>query len=49
MDKVGIGITGPGTVGSGVGRRSVEQADEIKLATGRDVELRRDLEDPKGE
>jgi homoserine dehydrogenase len=44
MDKVGIGLLGYGTVGSGVGRLLVEQADEIKLATGKDVEMRRVLE-----
>ena len=40
MDSVGIGLVGYGTVGSGVGRLLVDSADEIRLATGRDVVLR---------
>ena len=40
MEEVGIGLVGYGTVGSGVGRLLVESADEIRLATGRDVRLR---------
>lgn len=44
MDKVGIGLLGYGTVGSGVGELLVAQADEIALATGKQVELRRVLE-----
>jgi len=40
VDSVGIGLVGYGTVGSGVGRLLVESADEIRLATGRDVVLR---------
>jgi homoserine dehydrogenase len=44
VDKVGIGLLGYGTVGSGVGRLLVEQADEIRLATGKVVELRGVLE-----
>ena len=40
MSEVGIGLVGYGTVGSGVGRLLVESADEIRLATGREVRLR---------
>jgi len=40
VDSVGIGLVGYGTVGSGVGRLLVDSADEIRLATGRDVVLR---------
>jgi homoserine dehydrogenase len=48
VDTVGIGLLGYGTVGSGVGRLLVEQAEEIRLATGKRVELRRVLErDPE--
>jgi len=40
VEKVGIGLVGYGTVGSGVGRLLHESADEIRLATGKDVSLR---------
>ena len=40
MEKVGIGLVGYGTVGSGVGRLLHESAGEIRLATGKDVTLR---------
>ena len=40
MEKVGIGLVGYGTVGSGVGRLLHESADEIRLATGKEVTLR---------
>jgi homoserine dehydrogenase len=40
VSEVGIGLVGYGTVGSGVGRLLVESADEIRLATGREVRLR---------
>ncbi len=40
MDEVGIALVGYGTVGSGVGRLLAESADEIRLATGKDVRLR---------
>ena len=40
MEKVGIGLVGYGTVGSGVGRLLAESADEIRLATGKEVTLR---------
>ena len=39
MESVGIGLVGYGTVGSGVGRLLHESADEIRLATGKDVTL----------
>ncbi len=39
MERIGIGLVGYGTVGSGVGRLLHEEADEIRLATGRDVVL----------
>jgi homoserine dehydrogenase len=41
VERIGIGLVGYGTVGSGVGRLLHEEADEIRLATGRDVLLRR--------
>jgi homoserine dehydrogenase len=41
VEQVGIGLVGYGTVGSGVGRLLHEGADEIRLATGREVTLRR--------
>ncbi len=44
MDKVGIGLLGYGTVGSGVGKLLLRNADDITLATGKRVELRRVLE-----
>ena len=40
VDEVGIGLVGYGTVGSGVGRLLHEGADEIRLATGKNVRLR---------
>ena len=44
MEKVGIGLLGYGTVGSGVGRLLQANAEAIRLATGKQVELRRVLE-----
>jgi homoserine dehydrogenase len=44
VEKVGIGLLGYGTVGSGVGRLLARNADDITLATGRQVVLRRVLE-----
>ena len=44
MDKVGIGLLGYGTVGSGVGTLLTRNADDITLATGKQVYLRRVLE-----
>ncbi|MGO8683700.1 MAG: homoserine dehydrogenase [Thermoleophilia bacterium] len=41
MKRVGIGLLGYGTVGSGVGRLLRDSAEEIRLATGKDVYLRR--------
>ncbi len=43
MDRVGIGLLGYGTVGSGVGRLLKTNADDIRLATGKDVYLKRVL------
>ena len=48
MDRVGIGLLGYGTVGSGVGRLLADNAEDIRLATGRDVYLRRVLEKDPG-
>ncbi len=48
MDRVGIGLLGYGTVGSGVGRLLAANAGDIRLATGRDVYLRRVLEKDPG-
>ena len=48
MDKVGIGLLGYGTVGSGVGKLLKKNSDDIKLATGRDVYLKRVLEKDPG-
>jgi len=48
MEKVGIGLLGYGTVGSGVGTLLRESAEEIRLATGKDVYLRRVLERDPG-
>lgn len=48
MDRVGIGLLGYGTVGSGVGRLLVDSAEDIRLATGKDVYLRRVLEKDPG-
>jgi homoserine dehydrogenase len=44
MDRVGIGLLGYGTVGSGVGALLKRNAEDIRLATGKDVYLRRVLE-----
>jgi homoserine dehydrogenase len=46
VEKIGIGLLGYGTVGSGVGKLLSENAEDIALATGRPVELRRVLELP---
>ena len=46
MERVGIALLGYGTVGSGVGTLLHEEAEEIRLATGRDVYLKRVLELP---
>ncbi len=46
VDKIGIGLLGYGTVGSGVGKLLKTNAEDIALATGRPVELRRVLELP---
>ena len=46
MERVGVGLLGFGTVGSGVGRLLRESAEEIRLATGKDVYLRRVCELP---
>jgi homoserine dehydrogenase len=48
VERVGIGLLGYGTVGSGVGRLLHESAEEIRLATGKDVYLRRVLEKDPG-
>ena len=48
MDKVGIGLLGYGTVGSGVGTLLTRNADDITLATGKQVYLRRVLERDAG-
>ena len=48
MEKVGIGLLGYGTVGSGVGTLLARNADDITLATGRQVYLRRVLEKDPG-
>ena len=48
MDKVGIGLLGYGTVGSGVGKLLARNADDITLATGKQVYLRRVLERDAG-
>jgi len=44
VEKVGIGLLGYGTVGSGVGTLLARNADDITLATGKQVVLRRVLE-----
>jgi len=44
VDTVGIGLLGFGTVGSGVGKLLARNADDIRMATGREVVLRRVLE-----
>ena len=46
MERVGVGLLGYGTVGSGVGKLLRESAEEIRLATGKGVYLRRVLELP---
>lgn len=46
MERVGIGLLGYGTVGSGVGTLLERNAEDIRLATGREVALRRVLELP---
>ncbi len=48
MDKVGIGLLGYGTVGSGVGKLLKKNADDITLATGKQVALKRVLEKDAG-
>ena len=48
MDKVGIGLLGYGTVGSGVGKLLTKNADDITLATGKQVVLKRVLEKDPG-
>ena len=48
VDRVGIGLLGYGTVGSGVGTLLARNAEDIRLATGRDVYLRRVLEKDPG-
>lgn len=44
METVGIGLLGYGTVGSGVGRLLQANAEAIRLATDKDIVLRRVLE-----
>ena len=46
MERIGVGLLGYGTVGSGVGKLLRESAGEIQLATGKDVYLRRVCELP---
>lgn len=48
MDTVGIGLLGYGTVGSGVGKLLKKNAEDISLATGKKVILRRVLEKDPG-
>ncbi len=48
MDRVGIGLLGYGTVGSGVGKLLARNAEDIRLATGREVYLKRVLEKDPG-
>lgn len=48
MDTVGIGLLGYGTVGSGVGKLLKKSADDIALATGKRVVLKRVLEKDPG-
>ncbi len=48
VDRVGIGLLGYGTVGSGVGKLLARNAGDIRLATGRDVYLKRVLEKDPG-
>jgi len=46
VERVGIGLLGYGTIGSGVGKLLRDCADDIRLATGKDVYLRKVLELP---
>jgi homoserine dehydrogenase len=46
VERVGIALLGYGTVGSGVGALLLEEAEEIRMATGKDVYLKRVLELP---
>lgn len=48
MERVGIGLLGYGTVGSGVGKLLARNAEDIRLATGKEVYLRRVLEKDPG-
>jgi homoserine dehydrogenase len=48
VDKVGIGLLGYGTVGSGVGKLLAKNAEDITLATGKQVYLKRVLEKDPG-
>jgi homoserine dehydrogenase len=48
VDRVGIGLLGYGTVGSGVGKLLARNAEDIRLATGKDVYLKRVLEKDPG-
>ena len=48
MERIGIGLLGYGTVGSGVGKLLKKNAGDISLATGRDVYLKRVLEKDPG-
>jgi homoserine dehydrogenase len=46
VERVGVGLLGYGTVGSGVGKLLREASGDIQLATGKQVYLRRVLELP---
>ncbi len=46
MESVGVGLLGYGTVGSGVGKLLRECSEDIRLATGKRVYLRKVLEVP---
>jgi len=48
VDKVGIGLLGYGTVGSGVGKLLKRNAGDVTLATGKEIELKRVLEKDPG-
>jgi homoserine dehydrogenase len=48
VERVGIGLLGYGTVGSGVGTLLARNAEDIRLATGKDVYLKRVLEKDPG-
>jgi homoserine dehydrogenase len=48
VDKIGIGLLGYGTVGSGVGKLLKKNADDITLATGKQIVLKRVLEKDPG-